>query len=606
MRWVAYAKTGLEEKIFYDSESGDLNYAISEPKLKIELSKAGTFEFTILPTHPMYNFFFKMKTYIRIMQDEYEIFRGRVFEKEDTTYMERHIRCEGDLAYLIDSLQPPQQTVGSDTTTDTTKTNATYRAQYGNHVAAKSSKIRKLDLGDVTNTSNTLKNQLIQYISHHNSQIENEKKFTVGNVTMTASGPVNFSSNNYRDTKTCIDSDLLKQYGGFLQTRKNQNGYTFLDWLKQPGVTSQQKIVLGVNLLDIQQKYESDDLFTILVPIGDSDLTIASVNNGNIGIENAAAIAKYGRIYKTQSYSGVTNASELKALGQAYMNANCKPDEISLTIKAIDMNLLDGSAESIQVGSTVTVISDPHEIEVSLTCISIEYDLQNPENNSYEIGDPSETLSQKTNSQTKEATSKTSSASRSASRANTSASTLEDTVNRHAQNIIDHADTLYKLEADLVQVHAKCIEITATEKVTVTTDDFVLNANGTITIKSKGVMTMASDAKINFNDTLYIGDCLDDYSFYTIGSAWMQQLTIGGECSAGLFTDENGGEWADGAMTGMLSVESQYFYISDGYGGRGDLADAIKSISNGYISGNSVIVNYTTFNGTGSFTIPLR
>ena len=378
MRFLMYAKTNGTEELFYDSESGSPEMSIAQPNLKLELSKAGTLEFTILPTHPMYDSFHKMKTYIRVMQDDYELFRGRVLEIEDTTYMERHIQCEGDLSYLIDSLQPPQQTIAADTKSTTTKSNATYRAKYGNHVAAKSSTIQKLDLGDVTNSRGQLAAQFSKYILQHNSQMEVEKQFTVGNVTMTDVGVVSFTSNSYRDTKSAVDSDLVKQYGGYLQTRKNANGPTYIDWLKQPGVASTQRIVLGVNLIDLQQKHEGDELFTIFVPIGDSDLTIASVNNGKIGIEDAAGIAKYGKIYKTQSYSGITDAAELKKLGEDYMAANCKPDKLSLTIKAVDMNLLDGEVDAIRVGSTVTVVSDPHDISVALTCISIEYDIQNP------------------------------------------------------------------------------------------------------------------------------------------------------------------------------------------------------------------------------------
>lgn len=597
MRFLMYAKTNGTEELFYDSESGSPEMSIAQPNLKLELSKAGTLEFTILPTHPMYDSFHKMKTYVRVMQDDYELFRGRVLEIEDTTYMERHIQCEGDLSYLIDSLQPPQQTIAADTKSTTTKSNATYRAQYGNHVAAKSSTIQKLDLGDVTNSRGQLAAQFSKYILQHNSQIEVEKQFTVGNVTMTDVGTVSFTSNSYRDTKSAVDSDLVKQYGGYLQTRKNANGPTYIDWLKQPGVASTQRIVLGVNLIDLQQKHEGDELFTIFVPIGDSDLTIASVNNGNIGIEDAAGIAKYGKIYKTQSYSGITDAAELKKLGEDYMAANCKPDKLSLTIKAVDMNLLDGEVDAIRVGSTVTVVSDPHDISVALTCISIEYDIQNPENNTYEIGDPTETLSQKTQSTKATAAEATSAAGRRASRATSAASTLEDTVNRHAENIIDHADTLYKIEADLVQVHAKCIEITAEEKVTVTCDSLEVNAKGIVDIKAGGKITMASGTQINLNDTVLIGESVDDYQLYVIGESWIQTLTVGGWLYAS-YKDENEGVWDSGTMYGMFSHHADYYFIGRAQDSSLCLNDAVKSFGAGSVSSAGVVsIPYYTFDG---------
>ncbi len=597
MRFLMYAKTEGTEELFYDSESGSAEMAIAQPNLKLELSKAGTLEFTILPTHPMYDSFHKMKTYVRVMQDDYELFRGRVLSIEDTTYKERHVQCEGDLAYLIDSLQPPQQEVEANTTSTVSSSNAAARAKYGYHVEAKSSSFQKVDLGEAVNTTGKLATQFSRYLSQHNSQMEIEKRFTLGNVTMADIGSISFSSNSYRDTKTAIDSDLLKQYGGYLQTRHNSNGPTYLDWLKEPGSVSQQQIVLGVNLIDLQQKHESDELFTIFVPIGDSDLTIAQVNGGNIGIEDADGIARYGKIYKTQSYSGITDASELLRLGQAYMSANYKPDKLSLTVKAIDMNLLDGSVDAIRVGSTVTVISEPHDIHVSLTCISIEYDIQNPENNSYEIGDPSETLSQKTKSTKTAEAAATSSASRSASRANSAASSLEDTVNRHADSIKDHADTLYSLEADLVQVHAKCIEITASEKVTVTTDDFILNANGKIEVRAKGTITMASSSQLNFNDTLYIGATMDDYSFYTIGKSWMQELTIGGVLHISSIEDENESKWETGSLKDFNSMYSGMFIYTGGSDNQ-FLEDAIKSFDAGNVGSDGIVhIPFHSFSG---------
>lgn len=598
MRYLMYARTNGTEQLFYDSESGSPEMSIAQPQLKLELSKAGTLEFTILSTHPMYDSFHKMVTYVRVMQDEDEIFRGRVLQIEDTTYMERHIQCEGDLAYLIDSLNPPQQTIAANTTSTITKTNAVYRAQYGNHVAAKSSTIQKLDLGEETNTTGKLATQFTNYIAEHNGQIEVDKQFTVGNVTMVDVGTVSFNSTSYRDTKTAIDSDLVKQYGGYLQTRKNPNGPTFIDWLKQPGSASTQRIVLGLNMIDLQQQYEGDELFTIFVPTGDSDLTIASVNNGNIGLEDAAGIAKYGRIYKTQAYSGVKDAAELKKLGEDYMTANYKPEKLSLNLKAIDMHLLDGEIDAIHVGSTVTVISEPHDINVSLTCISIEYDIQNPENNSYEIGDPTETLSQKTKTAATEVAKATASARRSGSRANAAASTLEDTVNRHAENIIDQADMLYKIEADLVQIHAKCIEITASEKVTITTDKLEVNANGQIDIKAGGDINMASGGLINLNDHVYLADggVVDNYRMYVIGSSWIQELTIGGHLDIADIRDEDTGRWTTDALSGFITMSSASFIYTGGSSNQ-YLEDAVKSFGEASESSGVVSIPYYTFEG---------
>lgn len=598
MRFRAYASTDGVENLFYDSESMDPEMAIVEPNLNLELSKAGTFEFVILPTHPMYDFFKTMKTYIRIMQDDAEIFRGRVLQIQDSTWKERDVKCEGDLAYLIDSYQPPQQSVSSNTVSTTTKSNDEYRSMYGGHVSSESTVVQSISLGDIENTSRKLEAQFRKYIEQHNSLIEVEKQFTVGEVTVDDVGTASFSSSSYRDTKNAIDTDLIDRYGGYLQTRKNQNGPTYIDWLKEPGITCGQSIVLGINLVDLQKKIEGDELFTIFVPIGDEDLTIESANDGSIAIEDSSKIAKYGKIYKTESYNGVEDPNELKKLAQDYMAANCKPEKLTFTIKAVDMSLLDGDIDTIKVGSTVRVVSDPHGIEVSLTCISIEYDIQNPENNSYEFGDPTDSLTRKSQLANREMIEASTSAGSRAGWASSAAKDLEETVNRHAENIIDQADKTYKLEADVAQIHAKCIEITAQEKVTITTDVLDINAKGTINLKSKGKLTMSSDAQINFDDTLYIGSGIDDYTLYNIGSAWMQELTIGGHLYIGDIEDENGAKWTtSSSLRDFYSIYSSSFIYTGGNTDQ-NIENAVKGFGSGSVSQSGVVsIPYFTFSG---------
>ena len=628
MRYLLYAKTGnAAEELFYDSELGDPTWAVANPIVKLELNKAGTLSFTILPTHPMYDSFQRMITYVRVTLDDEEIFRGRFLEIQDSMYKERAIQCEGDIAYLVDSLQPPQQTKNANTTKKTTKTNAKPRIDYGEHVKAKSIDVQEMKIGATVNVSSTLSAQFSKYINQHNSMVENEKKFTVGNVTVTSkSSNYDFSSSGYRDTMNAIDSDLLNQHGGYLMTRKNPNGPTYIDWLENPGPVAQQNIVLGVNLIDLQQQMTADELFTIFVPIGDDDLTIASVNGGKIGIESATGIARYGKIYKTENYSGIKDASELKKLGEAYMDANYKPDKVTLSLKAVDMHMLDGTVEAIHVGYKVNVVSEPHGIDMSLYCISIEYDIQNPENNSYEIGDPSETLSQKTNAERNEAASATRSASSSAAKANASADTLEDTINQHAANIMFQADELFRIDADLVQVHAKCIAIDAQETVTVTCDDLEvkaqgkinMEAGGTFTVKAGGDIIMESGTVINFNNSIYLGNhnlptigTLQNLDFISVGQIHLTEVEIGGHLYIADIADEDTGRWDTDKLSGFTSISSMSFPLYE-FGNyptiAGYLEDSIKGFGQGSVdSSGNVSIPYYTFSGDneGSITFDM-
>lgn len=488
MRYRVYIRTDGVEQLLYDTETASLETAISGPAMSLELNKAGSFEFTIYPTHPMYNSFQKMKTFVRIVQDENdEIFRGRVLQIEDTIDMERSIQCEGDLAYLIDSMQYPDKVDNSTEKKDLTTNNYAQRnsvvESQRDNMPAETITVAQVNLSAERSAHETLSAHFIRYLAVHNSQMDTDKQFGVGNVTIyDRNVEQDFTSTDYRDTKEAMEQDLLKYYGGFLMTRKS-NGVVYLDWLEDPGDEAEQPIILGYNLIDMQQQANSANVFSRLIPVGDNQLTIESVNNNLNYIQNNIAYAKYGAIYKKETFTGVTSASELKRQGQAYMATNCQEEPLTFSIKAIDMHLLDGSIEAIKLGSFVTVVSEPHNVSVQLVVTAIEYDLQNPENNTYTIGDPYEPLSTKTTNEKRAAAAESSAASTKASRASGGVGNLEQAVNRHASSIIDQADKLYSLQADELNITARVITIEAdlleihTRALIITTDSVKLTAD---------------------------------------------------------------------------------------------------------------------------------
>ena len=83
------------------------NLQIFNPSLELELNKTGSFQFTLYPQHPQYNRIQKLKSIITVYQDDYLLFRGRVLEEELGFHNEKHIVCEGSLAFLLDSIQSP-------------------------------------------------------------------------------------------------------------------------------------------------------------------------------------------------------------------------------------------------------------------------------------------------------------------------------------------------------------------------------------------------------------------------------------------------------------------------------------------------------------------
>ena len=90
----------------------DRTQQINNPKLDTELNKNGSFSFSIYPDNEFYDSFKKLKTIIKIIcfdrvGDEKEIFCSRVLSEEIDFDGEKTVTCEGNMAYLLDSIQRP-------------------------------------------------------------------------------------------------------------------------------------------------------------------------------------------------------------------------------------------------------------------------------------------------------------------------------------------------------------------------------------------------------------------------------------------------------------------------------------------------------------------
>ena len=134
-------------------------YGVISPKLTVELNKSGSLSFILPPSNVMYDSIQKLKTIITVMQDNEEIFRGRVLHDEKDFYNRKNVYCEGELSFLLDSIQRP------------------YTFQ-----------------GDIPALFR-------KFINNHNEQVETEKQFTVGNITVTdPNNYINRENSGYSNT----------------------------------------------------------------------------------------------------------------------------------------------------------------------------------------------------------------------------------------------------------------------------------------------------------------------------------------------------------------------------------------------------------------------
>lgn len=338
-------------------------YGVTSPKLTIELNKAGSLEYTLPPNNMRYDDVKKLKSIVTVFQNGEEMFRGRVLHDEKDFCKQKKTYCEGELAFLLDSKQRPYTFNG------------------------------------------TISDLFKQYIANHNARVEVAKQFTVGNITLASSNEtISCENENYSTTWDELNANIIENVGGYLKVR-GSGSTRYIDLLEKSGEDNSQIIEFGTNLLDISEHITAEDVFTVLIPLGaplssiesDSEeeeipeedsnakLTIEALNNGKDYLESTSAISLFGRIEEVKEWNEVEDATELMKLGQAYLNSNIEM-AVSLSVKAVDMHLLDVDVEQIRVGDWVRVLSLPHELDSRFQCTKIVYDLASPDQTEYTFG----------------------------------------------------------------------------------------------------------------------------------------------------------------------------------------------------------------------------
>ena len=353
-------KITVDGELLYASDADSFETDILSPKLFLDVNGAGSFSFTLPPGNAMHDKIKKLKSIIVVEEDGNVLFRGRVMDDTRDIYNQKNVYCEGDRSFLLDSLKKPY----------------TYK---GN-----------------------VKAFFRDLVSNHNNQVDEEKHFSVGEITAVSDDlKMEAEDDVYQSTSEVMESRLLGAYGGYLMTR-TEGETTYLDWLKEPGSENGQTIEFSVNLLDLKDKLDASDVFTILIPLGASDVddegnevppvSIKSVNGGLEYIQDDEAVALYGKIWRTHTWAYEQSPSALLEKGREYMKTGALVRTLELT--ALDMHFAQGDAQPIRLGSKVHILSDPHEIDLTMACVKMEPDLLNPENTVYTFGEAPKTLTE--------------------------------------------------------------------------------------------------------------------------------------------------------------------------------------------------------------------
>lgn len=427
-------KVFCDEYLIHDSRNDELN--IFNGQVDLELNKTGSFTFTIYPDNKNFNRLKKLKSIIQVFQDDYLLFRGRILNDEQGIYNEKKITCEGELSFLLDSIQRPYDFMSGDLHT-------------------------------------TVSELFTFFITNHNSQVEESKRFKVGNITVVDSNNyIVRSDSTYLNTWDSINKKLIESMGGYLFVRHEADG-NYIDYLADFNTLSTQKIEFGKNLLDFSKVIKGEDIATAIIPLGaktgeDSDekLTISSVNDGVDYVFDQAAVDEYGLIFKTVEHSDVTEASNL--LTKAYEDlSNAVNLIVSIDLTAVDLSAINVNVNSFRLGTYVRVISRPNNLDSNFLVKKLSISLSNVSGNKLTLGNTYSTFTEQTSS---------------------TVSNYQNT----AQKVLQVENTVSTLQTDVISQSRSMIEQNSSQIVQQISEDYYLKSDA---------MQLAKSVNIQFGQT---------------------------------------------------------------------------------------------------------
>ena len=373
---------------------------INKPVVKSNEDAADSFSFSMELNSPYYDAILPYKTIIRVEYDGDVIFWGRALPPSTSTVLHtKTVQCEGTYTYFNDTYYEGVQ-----------------------------EKHRK---------NITVDEYFTKAITNHNNMVPDKQVFK-GNVQVTLPAKQEkYEPTSWTQT-TSILSDLTGNNGGHMRVRYT-NGNAYLDWYKyyirDLGDGVRPSVTVGKNILDISSAANNGEMFTRVIPVGttnsdgkpiyidgckykDKDnvehtysgkaMPVSFVRNLYTSTQLTDefhdwtdyrdAEDNYGIIYKVISFSDADKQEKLfeevkKWIKECYFSISS-----SFTVKAVDMHIVDHNVPKILLGDCVdvtflmTVNGTKQWITKKLVCKAVQYDLYNPENNSYTFGVPSDLL----------------------------------------------------------------------------------------------------------------------------------------------------------------------------------------------------------------------
>ena len=379
------------------------SFPVQKPMVKQTEDSADGFSFTMESNSPYYDAMLPLMTTLRVEYESDIIFWGRVLSvSTSSVYHTKNIVCEGTYAYFNDTVyEGVPEKLRKEISVDT----------YYDRI-----------------------------IDNHNSKVGADKRIYRGNTGVSLTTATDkYEPTGWTETSSLI-SNLASNHGGHMKIRYS-GSTAYLDWYRYYARdlgSGRPKVQIGRNILDFSSEMSPDNIFTRVIPIGDQnkdghpiyvdgveftdrygvthtwptsnidgkEIPVNTIYDLFDGLDDDFRSAadflycedRYGIIYKTMSFSDCDTKEKLWNTATKWIRDSFFAMAPSFTIKAIDMHILDPSAPRIILGDCVDVTylinqnGSPQWVTKKLVCKSVQYDLFNPENNSYTFGIPADLL----------------------------------------------------------------------------------------------------------------------------------------------------------------------------------------------------------------------
>ena len=474
------------------------------PRWRMKDNSAGSLSFVLPKQNVHYNDVKRLSSVIQLKRDNVLVWEGRIIEDNIDFWNQRHITCEGALAYLNDTTQPP--------------------GRYQNI---------------------TIYNFLKQLIDRHNERVGPEKRFEMGAVTVHDTNDSIYKYTNNESTWECIETKLVEVFGGHVRVRY-QDGRRLIDYLAEYPKTSTQTVQFRSNLLDFTRNFDLSKVATVVMPRGarleepeieglESYLDVKSVNGGSPYVTSEEAIAQFGWIEKVVDWDNVTLPENLLKKAKDYLE-DVQFEQMVIEANLFDLRLINPELESIDLLDDVRCISTPHGMDRIFPVTSIDIPLDDPGHATYIFGESYDVTLSGTLVKSKRDQKKT----------NSDIYTTVDNVKSDLNEKID--ENYVVIDKKIKSVEESLIETNKyiSEEAMRILKEAKDNATEQIKMASNGFITITKDP--NGTQELYITDALD----YTAASKlWRWNLN-------GLGYSNDGGETFGLAITMDGSIVADY------------------------------------------------